>query len=352
MADSKTADVNGTRLHYLTAGDPDGPPALLWHGYLSTCQAWRKVIPPLAEAGCAVLAPDMRGYGDSDKPAGIDGYDARALAGGLLSRKVKLPVVALGGEKGLGENVPKNVKLVAEHVSGVVIPDCGHFVPEERPDVIVSHVRALWSRIAAEREDVDFLTPDLAFGNPNRSHPMNTHPITRQPVTPIPPDDLQRTSKVARPDTDERLPHIGLVGDTYTVLLSGDDTDGRYCLIDMHVPPGGGPPPHRHDFEESFTVTSGEIEATFRGESSTVRAGETLHIPANAPHSFTNATDAPVRLLCLCAPAGQEEFFERVGVTVAGRTTPPPKPTQAEQAASQRKAEELAPEYRTELLKP
>ena len=36
-----------------------------------------------------------------------------------------------------------------------------------------------------------------------------------------------------------------MVGDTYTILLSGEDTDGRYCLIDMLVPPGGGPGPHR-----------------------------------------------------------------------------------------------------------
>ena len=54
----------------------------------------------------------------------------------------------------------------------------------------------------------------------------------------------------------------------------------------------GGPPPHRHDFEESFTVLEGEIEATFRGEKSIVHAGQTLSIPANAPHSFTNASGA------------------------------------------------------------
>src|ERR1700688_4104640 len=95
---------------------------------------------------------------------------------------------------------------------------------------------------------------------------MNRHSIASQPATPLPPDDPQRNCKVARPETDPSLPHIGLVGDTYTILLSGDDTNGRYCLIDMHIPPGGGPPPHRHDFEESFTVLEGEIEATFRGD--------------------------------------------------------------------------------------
>ena len=71
---------------------------------------------------------------------------------------------------------------------------------------------------------------------------MNKHSITSQPAPPIPADSLERPLKVARPNTDQSLPHIGLVGDTYTVLLSGDDTNGRYCLIDMHIPPGGGPP--------------------------------------------------------------------------------------------------------------
>ena len=93
---------------------------------------------------------------------------------------------------------------------------------------------------------------------------MNKHGITAQPISPIPPDNLQRKLAVARPNQDEKLPHIGLVGDTYTILLSGNDTNGRYCLIDMLIPPGGGPSPHRHDFEESFTVLEGEIEATFR----------------------------------------------------------------------------------------
>jgi hypothetical protein len=74
---------------------------------------------------------------------------------------------------------------------------------------------------------------------------------------PIPPDDLSRRLTVARPDEDQPLPHIGLVGDTYTILVAGQDTAGRYTLIDMHVPPGGGPPPHRHDFEEMFTVLDG-----------------------------------------------------------------------------------------------
>lgn len=179
---------------------------------------------------------------------------------------------------------------------------------------------------------------------------MNKHSATSQPVAPVPPDNLKRSLKTARPDSDQGLPHFGLVGDTYTILLSGNDTNGRYCLIDMHILPGGGPPPHRHDFEESFTILEGEIEATFRGAQAVVRAGETLSIPANAPHSFTNASERTARLLCICAPAGQEEFFAQVGVPVPTRTTAPPKPDKAGQAEFVKKALELAPKYRTELL--
>jgi quercetin dioxygenase-like cupin family protein len=49
------------------------------------------------------------------------------------------------------------------------------------------------------------------------------------------------------------------------ILLKGEDAAGLYCLIDLHIPPGGGPPPHRHDFEEMFAVLEGEIEFTFHG---------------------------------------------------------------------------------------
>jgi quercetin dioxygenase-like cupin family protein len=166
----------------------------------------------------------------------------------------------------------------------------------------------------------------------------------------VPPDDPRRKLVLARPDGNLKLASVGIVGDTYTILLTGTDTRGRYCLIDMHVPPGGGPPPHRHDFEESFTLLSGEIEVTFRGVKSVLRAGETANIPANAPHQFQNRADQPARLLCICSPAGQDEFFLALGVPVAGRTTPPPKPDAAAMATFKRKSVALAPKYRTQIL--
>ncbi|HEY1498326.1 MAG TPA: cupin domain-containing protein [Acidobacteriaceae bacterium] len=164
----------------------------------------------------------------------------------------------------------------------------------------------------------------------------------------LPADDMARELALGRAD---ELPHIGLVGDTYTITVTGEQTAGRFCVLDMHVPPGGGPPPHRHDFEETFILLEGEMEATFRGDRRTVRAGDTVHIPANAPHQFHNVSSAPVRMLCICSPAGQEKFFQEVGVQVATRTTPPPKLSAEEEKAFIEKVVALAPKYRTELLR-
>jgi pimeloyl-ACP methyl ester carboxylesterase len=74
-AASRYATVNGVRLHYVIAGS--GDPVLLLHGWPETWYAWRKVIPVLA-ARFTVVAPDMRGYGDSERPVG--GYDKVTVA--------------------------------------------------------------------------------------------------------------------------------------------------------------------------------------------------------------------------------------------------------------------------------
>ena len=169
-------------------------------------------------------------------------------------------------------------------------------------------------------------------------------------MTGIPDDAPGRSLTLSRAD-DPALPHLGVAGGTYTILLTGRDTAGRYCRIDMYVPPGGGPPPHRHDFEESFTVLEGEIDATFRGAKETVRAGQVINIPANAPHQFRNNSEMPARLLCICSPAGQEDYFLEIGVPVATRTTLPPKPDAAAEQAFRARAQALAPKYKTEFLK-
>lgn len=177
----------------------------------------------------------------------------------------------------------------------------------------------------------------------------NTANTINQPPAAIPPDDLNKKLTAANPD-DPKMRHVSVSNSTYTILMTGEETGGRYCLIDMLVPPGGGPPPHRHDFEEMFAILDGEIELTFRGEAHQASAGSTVNIPANAPHSFKNNSDKPAHLLCMCTPAGQEEFFMAVGDVVDSRTAPPPNLSKAEQAERVQRAKDLSAKYRTELL--
>src|SRR5579862_7669785 len=72
---SRTATIDGAKLHYLTAGH--GTPLILLHGYAETSLMWRPIIPALAER-FTVIAPDLPGIGDSDIPA--DGLDMKSAA--------------------------------------------------------------------------------------------------------------------------------------------------------------------------------------------------------------------------------------------------------------------------------
>jgi len=168
--------------------------------------------------------------------------------------------------------------------------------------------------------------------------------------TTIPADDLTRKLTIAGPKNDASLCHLCLAGGIYTILVTGKETAGQYCLIDMTIPPGGGPPPHRHNFEELFIIQEGEISFNFRGEKKLVSAGEVINIPVNAPHNFQNSSDKTAKMLCMCSPAGQDEYFMEVGDILKSRTDTPPVLTEAEQMARKQKAQDLALRYQTEFI--
>ncbi|OYR56162.1 alpha/beta fold hydrolase [Halorubrum halodurans] len=73
-------EVNGVRLHVVTAGDPDAPLVVLLHGHPDFWYGWRDQIGPLVEAGFRVLVPDQRGCNLSEAPDGIDAYRLSELA--------------------------------------------------------------------------------------------------------------------------------------------------------------------------------------------------------------------------------------------------------------------------------
>ena len=110
----REVEVDGLRIAYVEAGPRDADPVLCLHGEPSWSFLWRKVIPPLAAAGHRVIAPDLVGFGRSDKPLHRRDYTYARHVGwmaGLLTQldlaRVTLVAQDWGGLIGL--------RLVAEH---------------------------------------------------------------------------------------------------------------------------------------------------------------------------------------------------------------------------------------------
>lgn len=75
-------ETNGIRMHYVEQGE--GFPVLFLHGFPELWYSWRFQIPALADAGFRAIAPDLRGYGETDKPEGIEAYDIHQLVGDMV----------------------------------------------------------------------------------------------------------------------------------------------------------------------------------------------------------------------------------------------------------------------------
>ena len=70
----KTGDGSDLRIHHLDEGPADGPVVLCMHGQPAWSYLYRKMIPILTGAGLRVIAPDLPGFGKSDKPAALEDY--------------------------------------------------------------------------------------------------------------------------------------------------------------------------------------------------------------------------------------------------------------------------------------
>jgi pimeloyl-ACP methyl ester carboxylesterase len=92
--DMQMIETNGIRLRVALAGQ--GPLVLLIHGFPEGWYSWRHQIPTLAAAGYRVAAPDVRGYGGSDKPRAIDAYTIKNMCADIDGL-----IAALGAERAI-----------------------------------------------------------------------------------------------------------------------------------------------------------------------------------------------------------------------------------------------------------
>lgn len=138
-------------------------------------------------------------------------------------------------------------------------------------------------------------------------------------------------------------------GDLVKVLVSGSETDGRFCLLELRQPPGEWTPLHVHrNADQTQYVLEGELTVYLPGRSLVLGPGDCFNTPMNVPHTECVTSDGPARLLDVNAPAGFDEFVAAAGEPAAELTLPTP----VEQAPDVARLAALAAEFGIEVLGP
>ncbi|MFL5257007.1 MAG: alpha/beta fold hydrolase [Rhodopila sp.] len=180
MTTHHTAQANGIKQHYVEAGN--GPPVILLHGFPETWYAWRKQIPALA-VQYRVIVPDLRGYGETEKPAA--GYDKRTMAADIRALMRALGIARapiIGHDRGarvatrfakdhpeaithLGvfDNVP--TRVIFEKMDATIARGHWFFIFNQVPDlpeVLIAGREEIWLRFILQgwTYDPEALTPE------------------------------------------------------------------------------------------------------------------------------------------------------------------------------------------------
>ncbi|TVU48784.1 hypothetical protein EJB05_00058 [Eragrostis curvula] len=124
------ADVNGVSLHVAEQGPVDGPVVLLLHGFPELWLSWRRQMPALAARGFRAIAPDLRGYGDSDAPADPAAYSVFHVVGDLVAllSHLGVPKVLVVGHD-WGALLAWHLSLLRPDLVRAVVALCVPFFP-------------------------------------------------------------------------------------------------------------------------------------------------------------------------------------------------------------------------------
>ena len=107
------------------------------------------------------------------------------------------------------------------------------------------------------------------------------------------------------------------------VVLRSEESNGVVSMMDNTVKPrAGGPPLHRHDFDEAFYILDGELTFQLGEEVFTRGAGELAFARRGAHHTFANPSDADARMVLISTPAGFDRYFQRLAARAAGVDQP------------------------------
>lgn len=127
--------------------------------------------------------------------------------------------------------------------------------------------------------------------------------------------------------------HFTIIGGGVRMLIDGALSGGRCCMFEAPIPPGEGPPLHRHEREdELFYVLEGRFKFSLNGEEFIGEKGAFVCAPKGSLHAFKNIGSTAGNLLVTCTPAGIEVPFRAVRVPDAAEIAAGQTPLTAEQA--------------------
>src|SRR6516164_9265515 len=127
-----------------------------------------------------------------------------------------------------------------------------------------------------------------------------------------------------------------------SICLSGPDTGGAYCLLEVGLAPGMSVPRHTHTREdEAYFVLVGDLEVTVGKEVFILRSGDCLMAPRDIPHQLRNPGDVENHYLLVFSPPGFEEFLRLTAVPAPDNAAAPTKPP----AISVQNVHELATDF-------
>lgn len=115
-----------------------------------------------------------------------------------------------------------------------------------------------------------------------------------------------------------------VLSDLMEVLVSPEQTQNKYAIIEDIVPPLAGPPPHTHPDEEVFYVLEGEFDFILHDIDNPMRAqaGSVIHVPSMALHTFKNVGNKPGKLLVILAPGNLIDYFRGIGSPIDENNLP------------------------------
>ncbi len=107
------------------------------------------------------------------------------------------------------------------------------------------------------------------------------------------------------------------------VLVTGEQTDGAYSVLEVWGPPGFGTALHVHrDAEEGYYVTEGEVTVWYGDKKAVLHPGDFLLLPRGVPHTLKHTGTCDVRMIGICTPAGFEDFVKAFGEPAPRRELP------------------------------